>query len=82
MSRNAKSQWNGGVDNGIDGGRNVGGEDLFPSELFVSPVSGEPDFSQGAFFGKNDLGVKHDELLDENERVRGGGWGCSVVWES
>lgn len=59
MSRDTESERDGGIDDCVDGRGDVGGEDLFPSELFVSPVSGEPDFSQRAFFGQNDLGVKH-----------------------
>lgn len=59
MTRDAEGEWDGGIDDCIDGRGDVGGEDLLPAEFFVSPVSGEPHFSQWAFFGQNDLGVKH-----------------------
>lgn len=69
MTRHAKSQRDGGIDNGVNRGRNVGGKDLFPAEFLVSPMSGEPYFAQRPFFRKDDLRVKHGSAVGGGEKV-------------
>mmetsp|Transcript_19879 Transcript_19879/g.30607 ORF Transcript_19879/g.30607 Transcript_19879/m.30607 type:complete len:255 (+) Transcript_19879:106-870(+) len=59
MARDSQCQGDAGVDNRFDGLGNVSGKDLRPGEFFVSPMGRQPDFGEGAFFGQDDLGVKH-----------------------
>jgi hypothetical protein len=73
VSRDAKSQWNGRMFNGIDRSGNVRGKDLRATEFLVTPMSSKPYFAEGTLFGENNLGIKHNEesvSLCERERER------------
>ena len=46
--------------NGIDRSGNVRREDLRTTQFLVTPMSSKPYFAEGALFGENNLGIKHD----------------------
>ena len=60
MTRDAQSQGHGRVDNCIHRLGYIGGEDLWSGDLFISPMCGQPDFSERALLSEDDLGVEHD----------------------
>jgi hypothetical protein len=63
VSRDAKSQWNGRMFNGIDRSGNIRGKDLRATEFLVTPMSSKPYFAEGTLFGENNLGIKHNRIL-------------------
>lgn len=68
MAADSECERNGGVDNRVDRRRNVGRKDLRAAQFLVAPMGGQPDLSQRAFLGQDNLRVEH--LYKENMRDR------------